>query len=61
MFWSVVAIVSSALLDLFSLRGLSSNEKDLEILILRHQLEILERKQITPFGLPRQKSSRFLS
>lgn len=61
MFWSVVAIVSSALLDLFSLRGLSSNEKDLEILILRHQLDILERKQITPFGLPRQKSSCFLS
>ena len=48
MFWSVVAIVFSALLDLFNLRALSSNEKDLEILILRHQLDIIERKQTHP-------------
>ena len=48
MIWSVVAPVFSALLDLFNLRGLSNHEKDLEILILRHQLDILERKQTNP-------------
>jgi len=45
MFWSVAALVFSILLDLFNLRGLTDHEKDLEILILRHQLDILERKQ----------------
>jgi len=48
MFWSVAAIVFSVLLDLFNLRGLTDHEKDLEILILRHQLDILERKQTSP-------------
>lgn len=35
-------------MDIFNLRGLSNHEKDLEILILRHQLDILERKQTRP-------------
>lgn len=48
MFWSVVALVFSILLDLFNLRRSSNYEKDLEILILRHQLDILERKQTRP-------------
>jgi len=48
MFWSVVALVFSVLLDLFNLRGLPDHEKDLEILILRHQLDIMERKQTHP-------------
>jgi putative transposase len=48
MFWSVAALVFSILLDLFNLRGLTDHEKDLEILILRHQLDILERKQTSP-------------
>jgi len=48
MFWSVIALVFSVLLDLFDLRNLSDREKDLEILILRHQLDILERKQTHP-------------
>ena len=48
MFWSVATLVFSTLLDLFSLRGLTDHEKDLEILILRHQLDILERKQTSP-------------
>lgn len=51
MFWSVAAIVFSALLDLFNLRGLSNHEKDLEILILRHQLDILERKRSQPIKI----------
>ena len=48
MLWSAIALVFSVLLDLFNLRGLSNQEKDLEILILRHQLDILERKQTNP-------------
>ena len=48
MFWSVVALVFSVLLDLSNLRGLSNHEKDLEIPILRHQLDILERKHSHP-------------
>jgi putative transposase len=45
MFWSIVALVFSVLLELFNLRDLSNYEKDLEVLILRHQLDILDRKQ----------------
>ena len=48
MFWPVIALVFSLLLDLVDLRSLSNREKDLEILILRHQLDILERKQPHP-------------
>lgn len=45
MVWFVIAFVFSALLDLFDLGRQSDREKDLEILILRHQLDILERKR----------------
>ena len=48
MFWSIVALVFSVLLDFFNLHSLTDREKDLEILILRHQLDILERKQAHP-------------
>ncbi len=48
MFWSIVALVFSVLLDLIRLGRLSDREKDLEILILRHQLDILERKRAQP-------------
>ncbi len=41
MFWSIVAIVFSILLDLLRLGHLSDREKYIEILILRHQLDIL--------------------
>ena len=51
MVWSVFALVFSTLLDLFALRRLSEREKDLEILILRHQLDILERKQTQPIKI----------
>ena len=51
MFWSIVALVFSVLLDLFDLRSLSDREKDLEILILRHQLDIMERKRTQPIRI----------
>jgi hypothetical protein len=37
----VIALAFSASLDLFDLSRQSDNEKDLEILILRQQLDIL--------------------
>ena len=43
--WLIVANIFSALMALLSIRRLSDQEKDLEILILRQQLSILQRKQ----------------
>lgn len=45
MFWFIVPLVFSSLLDLFTLRHQSDREKDFEIHILRHQLDVLELKQ----------------
>jgi hypothetical protein len=42
MVWFVIAFVFSALLDFFDLGRQSDREKDLEILILWHELDILE-------------------
>ena len=42
--WFVFAIIFSTLLDFVGLGRLQDREKDLEILILRHQLQILEGK-----------------
>lgn len=43
--WFIFAQLFSTLISMVRLGRLSDNEKDLEILILRHQLDILERKQ----------------
>ena len=51
MVWFVIALVFSAMLDLVNLRRQSDREKDLEILILRHQLDILDRKQAHPIKI----------
>src|SRR3954470_15548013 len=48
----LVLRIFSLLLDLLSTRHLSDRQKDLEILLLRHQLLILQRK------LPNSKSPR---
>ncbi len=53
MFWFVVAQVFGFVLDLVALRGHSDREKDLEILLLRQQLRIVERKQVQRRGLSR--------
>ena len=45
MIWYLVASLYSTLVELFRLGHLSDSEKELEILILRHQLNILQRKQ----------------
>ncbi len=48
MAWFIITHIFSTLLELIGTSRLSEREKDLEILILRHQLDILERKQKTP-------------
>jgi len=53
MFWFVVAQVFNLVLDIVVLRGQANHEKDLEILLLRQQLRIVERKQIQTRGLSR--------
>lgn len=45
MLWSVIALTFSTMLELVTVGRLSAREEDLEILILRHQLDILERKR----------------
>jgi transposase InsO family protein len=48
MFFALLAQVVSFLLDLFALPWRSPREKDLDILLLRHQLAILQRTQPRP-------------
>jgi hypothetical protein len=48
MFWSTLAHLFTVLLELICIRQVSVHNKDLEILILRHQLNILIRKQKKP-------------
>lgn len=42
--WFILGHLFSSLLSIINLTHLSASEKDLEILILRHQLAILQRK-----------------
>jgi len=44
MFWFIVAQIFSFVLDVVALQGQPDREKDLEILLLRQQLRIVERK-----------------
>ncbi len=48
MIWFVVAQVFRLVLDILALWRQSDREKDIEILLLRQQLRILERKQAQP-------------
>ena len=44
MIWFILRHLFSSLLSILSLSRLSDPEKDLEIMVLRHQLAILQRK-----------------
>lgn len=55
MIWFMVFQVVSALVELVRLGRQSANEKDLEILLLRRQLAIYERKQVQPMRLSRSE------
>lgn len=48
MFYFVIAQLLAFLLDLFSVNHRTDQQKDLEILILRHQLRMLQRHHPTP-------------
>ncbi len=48
MIWFIITHIISTLLEWIRIGRLSNEEKDLEILILRHQLDFLERKHKKP-------------
>ena len=48
MFFWTLAVISSWLLDIFAIVRLTDSEKDLELLIPRHQINILERQVNRP-------------
>ncbi|MCP5096346.1 MAG: hypothetical protein GY943_12410, partial [Chloroflexi bacterium] len=45
MLWFLVRHIFSILLSLIHVSRLSENDKDLEIIILRHQLDVMVRKK----------------
>jgi hypothetical protein len=55
MFWFTVLQVISTLVELVQLGRKSESEKDLEILPLRRQLAIFERRQRQPIRLSRSE------
>jgi transposase InsO family protein len=48
MFWSAIAHLVALLIDLVAARRQSDCAKDLEIVVLRHQLRVLQRRQRQP-------------
>ena len=44
MLWYILAQLYSTLIELLRLSRFSTDEKDLEILVLRQQLDVMERK-----------------
>lgn len=53
MVWFVQAEIFTVVLDVLALRGPFEHEKDIEILLLRQQLRVVERKHRQPFRLSR--------
>jgi len=45
MVWFIITLIFSTLVDVIRIGRLSDQEKDLEIMILRHQLDILAPSQ----------------
>jgi len=48
MVWSIITLIFSTFLDIITIGSQSNLEKDLEILILRQQISILQRKLNSP-------------
>ena len=48
MLWFLIGHIFSTLISLIRISRLSENDKDLEIIILRHQLDVMVRKQNQP-------------
>lgn len=53
MFFRVMLFVKQFLLDLVAVLRMTDDEKDLEIMFLRQQLRIVERKQVRGPQIPR--------
>ncbi len=53
MVWCVLAQVFAILVDLLAMGRRSADEKDLEIVLLRHELRLLQRRQPAPARLAR--------
>src|SRR3712207_8153151 len=53
MVWCVLAQVFAILVDLLAMGRRSADEKDLEIVLLRHELRLLQRRQPAPPRLAR--------
>ena len=51
--WFILAQIFSVLIGIVSLGHMEESEKDLEILILRHQLDIMKRKEEKPIQASR--------
>ncbi len=56
MIWSLIAQVIQVLLDVLSLRLVADPDKDLELLVLRQQIRVLERRVGKPVQLSRVES-----
>ena len=54
-FWSLMHMLTF-ILDIFTLLGITNGDKDLEILLLRQQVQILQRTVKSPpeFPLPKE-------
>src|SRR5215217_154019 len=55
MVWFVLAQVFAILVDLITMGRRSADEKDLEIVLLRHQLRLLQRRQPARARLARRE------
>jgi hypothetical protein len=53
MIYQIVLFMWSFLLDVYAISRLTDDEKDVEILLLRQQLRIVERQQVRGPRLPR--------
>ena len=51
--WFILAQIFSVLIGIVSVGRMEESEKDLEILILRHQLDIMKRKEEKPIQASR--------
>jgi len=48
MVWFIIKLIFSTILDIITIGRQSTLEKDLEILVLRQQISILQRKNNSP-------------
>lgn len=59
MFFRIITVIWELVIDLFIVRRMTNSEKDLEILLLRQKLRIVERKQQRGPQIPRWQKVPF--